>query len=215
MRLIRSTCGQIPILLSGDGPERQEEFRKIEDAYPDVLYRTSEERIGHAGGDLRAFTRGIRWATTRGLCAIAKLSHRFLIEKDYWVQDATKEMINAGAETSSQTSVIEGRHWMPLRSEAVVMDVPAWSTVVNDLPPGRIAVACESIVYGAVASRFGGRFHPWSLFGRDRMVRHPQILWHNANDMSDYSDLALRMGLELDTDFDTSGWQGRPGYMIG
>src|SRR5438270_3553860 len=89
VRLIRHTCGPVPILVSDDcspgfGPPvepggRFDRLQQVCAAHPDVTLWPNVERIGHAGGDLAACWKGLVWARARGLAVLAKLSQRFLL----------------------------------------------------------------------------------------------------------------------------------------
>lgn len=198
IRLIRHLCGPVPILLSDDAtPGKEADFRRLTETYPDVHYQRSRRRIGHAGGDLQAFRRGVAWAARQGLEVLGKLSQRMLVLRPYWLQDGALELLASGRSLASQPCT-EGLTRWPVRTELCLLDVAWWQQpeVLGRLPPGAIRAGAEAIL-GAVA----GPLHRWSIMGEDRCIPNVNYIWHTANRDADYRELARQYGLELDADF--------------
>lgn len=203
VRVIRATCGPVPILLSDDRspPDRWQQYDDLSDRYPDVTVRHNEVRIGHAGGDLSALFHGLLWAAARGLAGLAKLSQRCLLLPPYWLQDGVQAMLGAGLPTAGKPGEENGNRF-PLRSEAVLFDPGRWvqrPDVLADLGPRQLRTATELVV-ALAAEKLDGT-HPWALLGEDRMVRDEGVLWHCSATDEDYHQLAARHGLGLDWDF--------------
>ncbi|HEY1186303.1 MAG TPA: hypothetical protein VGE74_01540, partial [Gemmata sp.] len=93
IRLIRATCGPVPILVSNDRPEEHPALSALGAAHPDVTLITSPERLGHTGGDVAAFRRGVEWGGEKNLTVVAKLSQRMLFTAPYWLQDGARELL--------------------------------------------------------------------------------------------------------------------------
>ena len=72
--VIRNTCGPVPILVSNDDPSTHERLKTICERFEDVELDTNPERIGHTGGDIAVFHKGIKFGARRGLRFVAKLS---------------------------------------------------------------------------------------------------------------------------------------------
>ena len=219
IRTIRHTCGPVPILISDDlSPDgRSERMREICSKYPNVDFISSESRIGHSGGDMAAFSRGVIWAKKRGLHAIAKISNRWLCVAPRWLQEGCKAMLEAHAAISSD-SCVEGPNVFPLRTEAALLDVDAWHRpdALEYLHGRPTRAACEHIIWHAVKLWFGGRMHPWkALNGPNRMRRAPGVLWHTNTPLEEYRQLGEKMGVDLGPEFNTHGSHLIPGYQIG
>jgi hypothetical protein len=227
IRLVRHTCGPVPILVSDDcspgfGPPpepggRFEQLRHICAGHPDVVLWPNVERIGHTGGDVAACWKGLIWAHARGLRVLAKLSQRFLLALPRWLQDGALDLLVS--ELPLATQRCRGREVFHLRTEALLFDVAGWhrtGALSRLLPtrhgPGRFA---ETVVYEALRDCLGGIFWPWGVIGEDRYQASPGVVWHTANSMDDYRALAAAFGLGLDDDFTTDGWQNDPAYQYG
>jgi len=216
IRLIRATCGRVPILLSDDcSPEgRWREMELLGEKYADVLVRRNPERIGHAGGDLSAFERGLRWAKNRELAVLAKLSMRMMIEIPYWLQDGAIDLLASGMAASGQPC-LEGPHSFPLRSEAVLLNVERMHTpqVLSHWAPRKLHWAAESFAWEAIM--MSGGLHPWRVMQQQRMVVDPGIVWHVSAGDEAYHALAGRYGLTLDEDMTAMGNASLQDYVLG
>lgn len=221
IKVIRYTCGDVPILISddlspGDRPQR---IRDIAARFDNVDVQVSAERIGHAGGDMAAFHRGLVWAQDKGLRVLCKFSHRFLVTTPRWLQDGARGMLASGRVFGGQ-SCTEGQFVFPLRTEAVLMDVPKWHQpqVLGYLTPRKIHQACEPIIHHAGTKLVrGGRAGPWPwpIITRNRFRQTPGVLWHVCTPMKEYQALAARLGVTLDPDFSVGGNHLRPDYIVG
>jgi hypothetical protein len=213
IRLIRHTCGPVPILVSNDDMSRCGEFRAVCAAHEDVTYSPNPGRIGHTGGDVACFYKAVLWGRGRNLPAVAKLSHRFLITKSRWLQDVTRDLLLSGLPAAGRRCD-DGR--FPLRTEAVVMAVDQWdrpgvlSSLLprkywNDIPGG--GRDAETLVYDVIRTKLGGVFWPWTLVGENRWEKSKDVIWHHTHKRSDYKMAAARFGVSLPQDFHTDGWQ--------
>jgi hypothetical protein len=226
IRLIRHTCGPVPLLVSDDcspgfgpPPERGGRFEQLEQVcgrYPDVVLWPNVERIGHTGGDVATCWKGLIWARARRLRLLAKLSQRFLITQARWLQEAGRDLL--ASELPLATQRCRGVEVFDLRTEALLFDVTAWSTpeILHRLLPrrqGRARLA-ETILEEALRE-LGGIFWPWKIYTEERYEPTVGVVWHTANLPEDYRELAARFGLDLDDDFTTDGWQQHPDYSYG
>jgi hypothetical protein len=210
VRLIREHCGPVPVLVHDDWspePERIELDRVCGELGVEVV-RSGRENIGHAGGDLGAFFRGLTWAQTRGLRVLVKLSQRFLIDTPNWLADAA-DLLTRSRESCLTDACIEGASRLPLRTESIALDVARWSAdePMRVLRPRRVyPLAAEYVVHQALA-RVGGGFRVWPLLGGPhRQTRTPGVLWHCNTSPDEYRQLAARFGLTLPDNFFTHGW---------
>jgi hypothetical protein len=214
INLIRKKCGPVPILISNDQPEAHEQLAGIcERLRADLI--TSPERIGHTGGDVAAFHRGIVWARNLGLQAVAKLSQRFLVNRFRWLQDSASDLLTSGLPLASLPC--RGRSVFDLRTEAVLLNVAEWSRfdVLTMIEPkryheGRLnGVYAETVIWRALQS-IGGLYWPWySVLGcedRERRV-HSDVIWHNHNSVDDYRRFAESLGVTLSAGFTVAGWE--------
>lgn len=213
LRLVRHTCGPVPVLVSSDHPESVAAIDAICDRDPDCLHLPNPDRIGHTGGDLAAFSKGIMWAASRGLRVVAKLSQRFLAVQPRWLQEGATELLASTLPLATRRC--RGREVFPLRTEAALLDVPRWNTpqVLRQIRPGRYWQTkpggrnAEMVVAETLAAELGGLYWPWSLITEDRYQPVPGAVWHCSHATSAYHDLAARFGVRLPGDFHNEGWQ--------
>jgi hypothetical protein len=180
-----------------------------------VDFERNETRIGHTGGDLAAFWRGIRWGRERGLSVVAKLSQRFIGTSDRWLQDGARQLLASGLALSGQRC--SGRETFALRTESVLLAVDQWHTpaILAELAPRHRPAPeiADNDLMQLVRRELGGLFWPWSLIGEDRYERRAGLLWHCANSRADYHRLATQHGVELDPTFHVDGWQNDSSYL--
>ncbi len=227
VRLIRHTCGPVPILVSDDcspgfGPPpgpggRFEQLQQACARHADVDLWPNVERIGHMGGDVATYWKGLIWARARGLRVLAKLSQRFLFTTARWLQDGARDLLVS--ELPLATQRCRGREVFDLRTEAMLLDVPSWHRpeALNRLLPRRHGPtrSAETVLYETLRECLGGIFWPWKAYTEERYQWAPGVVWHNANLPDDYRALAAHFGLELDDDFTTDGAQHDPTYLQG
>lgn len=212
IKLIRSTCGAVPICVSSDHPETAAQVQAICDRFPDVKHLPNPVRIGHTGGDISAFHKAATWGKDRGLQVVAKLSQRFLITRPDWLQDGAADLLASGLSLASQRAT--GTQRFDLRTEACLLDVATWSEPAilarirprkywTDSPRG---LSAETVIYRVLQDLAGEFFLPWSLFGEDRQRQYPGVVWHNSHPVTAYHELAARHGVKLDAGFHCDGW---------
>ncbi len=207
IRTIRANCGPVPILISDDAsPGKRDEYYRIEESYSDVTVRISDERIGHAGGDVAVFYRGLVWAQRRKLRVLAKLSQRFVIDLPYWLQEGANGLLASGLTLGAQVHV-DGPGRLPLRTEACLLDVHAWAAddVLSQMIPGTKGGVAE-LLMAALGLRIQPEFWRWPLLTSDRKFPMPRVLWHRSNSTDEYRALAAKYDITLPADFTLEGW---------
>jgi hypothetical protein len=226
IRVIRHTCGEgVPILVSDDctsgfGAEYQGKYARLAHVCQQegVTLWPNVERIGHGGGDVAAYWKGIVWGKALGLEYVAKLSQRCLVTAPRWLQDGARELAASGRSLAGRPC--RGEEVFPLRSEIALLRVDRWSRpdLLALLTPRRVVehrrFSAEHVLWG-VFQRLGEPLHPWSLVGDDRYRPSPGVLWHCSHGPADYRQLAAEYGVELDGDFHTDGWQNSPDHLYG
>jgi hypothetical protein len=211
VRAIRATCGPVPVFVSGDRPEDRAALESVAASHGDVTVDVNAERIGHLGGDLAAYFKGIRWAASRGLSVLAKLSQRFVALRPYWLQEGGAALLASGLPVSTRHHT--GHQPFPLRTEAMLLDVAAWNRpdVLARIEPRRYwtgtGVYAENLLADLLARELGGRYLPWPLLTADRYQRAPEVLWHHSDTAASYRAIAARFGVELPADFTVAGWE--------
>lgn len=213
IRTIRHTCGPVPILISNDDPSIAARVAEICGRFPDVFHWPNHERIGHTGGDISAFFKAALWGKARGLRTVAKLSQRFLVTRPRWLQDGARDLIESGLSIATQRCT--GTQRFDLRTEAVLLDVATWSQseVLSRIMPRRywtdspLGLSAETVIHRVLKDLAGEFFHPWNLFDEERAAARDGVLWHNANSVADYRQLAANHGVELDAELHMDGWQ--------
>jgi hypothetical protein len=227
IRLIRDTCGPVPILISDDcspgfgervvpgSPYAQ--LQAVCARHEGVTLWPNVARIGHTGGDVAAFWKGLLWAEARGLRVLAKLSQRFLLDRPRWLHDGARELLMSGLPLATRRC--RGVERFDLRTEACLLNVAHWHRpeILCALTPRRqgFALTAEALLHQILVNHCGGVFWPWDVYGEDRYERHPGVVWHCSDPPAAYRRLAERFGLALDANFHTSGWQADPSYVYG
>lgn len=218
IQAIRQTCGLVPILIAED-PDGEQESTVAELARdnPGVWYWPNVQRIGHTGGDLSAFWRGLTWARNLGLAVLAKLSMRAFPLRKRWLQEGAKGLLGSGLALGGQPC--RGGENFPLRTECCLLDVERWSRpeVLHELRPRRLTKQqnLEWTVAGAHNRFLGREVWRWNLLGEDRYTASPDLVWHCSHARAAYDILASQLGVELDPGFTTAGWQWDKRYLYG
>lgn len=222
---IRHHCGpDVPILISDDcsdgfapTPDPASLFGRLVEIVsetPNVTLWPSVERIGHAGGDLRAVWAGLQWAKAIGLDVLVKLSQRYIWDVPAWTGLAALELERSGKPTLGREC---GWHHWELRTECVAMDVRRWANagVFAHLTPRRVAWAAEQVLADTARDHVGGGIAQWSLMSDARPTPIAGALFREANPQADYEALADRLGVALGPDFHTDDSNQAAGYLVG
>ncbi|WP_157469282.1 hypothetical protein [Gemmata sp. SH-PL17] len=211
IRVARATCGPVPVLVSTDHPEGVPALAAVCDRYPDVYLWPNATRLGHTGGDLAVYWKGVMWGAARGLEVVAKVSQRMVFTGAYWLQDGARELLASGLPVASRAS--SGAPRWPLRTEAALLDVGAWHRpgVLGRCAPGAYwgrrdgGFPAEAAVLELVRELLGGVYWPWPALPVDRRAGGA-FLWHESHAADEYRALAARFGVALPGDFHTGGW---------
>ncbi len=222
LRAIRKHCGpDVPILVSDDcsdgfgpTPRPDSPFGRVlalAEEIPNVVVWPNVERIGHSGGDMAAFWKGIVWGQQCGLDVVFKLSQRYIIDHANWAAESASELLQSGLATLGQSCAHAG--W-PLRTEAVGLYVPAWhrADVLGHLTPRRVEWPTEFIIWDDIVDRLDGCFHPWKLVTEGRFTACSRVLFHTSNTPQDYQRLAKQLGMSAQCGFDCNEL---PNYLFG
>jgi hypothetical protein len=223
-KMIRATCGDIPILVSDDhtedagehGPANKKRLLAICEEYGLHYRDTAAERIGHAGGDLGSFWHGLHYAKENGCRVLCKLSQRFLIDYPRWLPDVAKKMLAANQPTCGRAAMYGPAYVFNLRTECVLMDVEKWTRpdILAQLRPRLLHVAAEAIVWNC-AHALGGTMWGNPLFTNDRAKKHRLITWHDADGTERYAYMADKYGVDLGNGYHAGGSHLSPAYRIG
>jgi hypothetical protein len=213
--VIRETCGPVPILVSNDDPASHESLAVICASHADVTLDSNAERIGHTGGDIAAFYKGIRWAAERRIEVVAKLSQRFIVNRPRWLQESARDLLSSGLPMASRQCKAPTPY--DLRTEAVLMDVGQWNSteVLERIKPRKYwddepgGLNAETIINRVLMDLLGGIYWPWvSVMGEDRTKReHADVLWHWDTPTEDYHRIASAYRVALPLAFHVSGWE--------
>ncbi|HEY1188515.1 MAG TPA: hypothetical protein VGE74_12760 [Gemmata sp.] len=227
IRLIRATCGPVPILVSNDHPDSAAALGRICAAHPAVTFVTNPERLGHTGGDLAVYHRAALWGTEHGLAVVAKLSQRLLFTGAHWLQDGARELRASGLALATRACTgPSGAPRFPIRTEFALLDVGRWNVpeVLAAVAPGRYwhqrpgGWPAEQVLEELIQEQFGGVYWPTALLPPVREERGSGFLWHHSHRWQDYDALAARFGVTLSPDFHVGGWErehARGEYLFG
>lgn len=218
VRLIRDTCGPVPILIADDGSEHDRAFDEIVRANIGVEFWPSDARRGHYAGDLSVFSKGLQWAHNAGHRWLCKLSQRFLWTAEYWLKNAV-ETLAASTHAIMMQKCMDSNDGRPvnlyIRSECVLFDVPKWVPYYREFDLGEICNPTELYLWHRVHQYFGEKFEPWPGMTEDRYAVTPGSVWHGSHSEQPYRELAARYGIDLGPDFDCGGAQHRADWKRG
>jgi hypothetical protein len=204
LAVIRANCPQAPVIVSDDcsdgyapTPGPGTKFEQIARAcaeYEGVYLWPNVERIGHAGGDLSAFWKGLVWGKATGLEVVFKLSHRYVIDIPHWDQSGAADLYESGEATLGRDCEF---HKWPIRTEAVGMRVDMWgrADIIGHLTPRKVNYPVEEIIFDDIRTNFGGKMCRWKIMSHDRGAPAPNILFREANQPKEYALMAFKHGL--------------------
>lgn len=221
VRMIRETCGDVPILLADDCSGHDAEFEEIASQNKHITFWPSETRLGHYAGDLSVFWKGLQWAHTNKFKWLCKLSMRFIWTQQNWLSDAIRLIEPTPHHILMQrcTDAGPGNGGRPvdlkIRSEAVLLDAPAWIPFYNEMTSTKLNNPTEFFLWHIIHREWGGKFAEWKPLTVNRYAVTPGTLWHGSHTRQPYDDLAARFGMELDKEFHVNGHQNVPGWKRG
>ncbi len=220
VRVIRDTCGDVPILIADDGSENDKAFEEIASSNLDVEFWPSDHRRGHYSGDLSVFWKGFQWAHNKGLKHLVKLSQRFVITEDRWLAKICKLMDDTGHATVMQDCIdgaggnVENCR-LYVRSECMAFDVAKWVPYYREFDTGDLHNPTELYIWHRVHAYFGEQYAPWPRMPINRYEPMPETLWHGTNGEADYRQVAASKGLTIDDDFTCAGAASLPNWKRG
>ena len=221
---IRHHCGDVPILVSDDCSDGFGQTPRSNTLFGRVLLLAEKDRnvtvwpnvstIGHAGGDMSAFWKGLIWSRNLGFDVLFKISQRLIFDIPDWVRKSAKELINSGAKTLGKGCTQDP--WQ-LRTESVAMLVRPWSkpSILTHLTPRPINVATELVLYDDVRDRLDDSITKWSLMADSRYERKEGVLFRATHSPSDYFNLANRLGLYIQGPLTCEASENLQNYKIG
>lgn len=171
--------------------------------------RLSARRLGHVGGDLRAFYHGLLFAQQKGCRYLLKLSQRAIFDHPGWLVREARKMATFGLPASGvRAGISPGRAVAHLRTSAIMLDVEAWARpdILGQLEPRElIGVACEWIV-GRCLQELGGQYLRLGGVSDILTESFPGECWHDdPTSEARYRELADREGIELGPEFHIGG----------
>jgi hypothetical protein len=228
VRYARKNCGpDVPILLHDDthGEHRkrcESRLRSVAGQFGCEYYHTPQA-LGHAGGDMSAFSHGLRFAHRFGCDFLVKLSQRFLIDVPNWINTARSTMRRLMLPTLGCSCKYRGRTIFHYRTEAVGLSVSDWlEQAETTFEPRCLDGECFEIMFAnLLRRRYGGIVAFWPLVGDDRTVSQPGTLWRESTTFGEedhageatikdrYRQWLTRVGVEPEADFSPLGWQQR------
>ncbi len=209
IRLIRYTCGPVPILICDDCSPATEQIEATCRELGADFWRPAR-RGGHVPGDLAAFGQGLLWAQERALEVLCKLSQRWICVERNWLQTSARALLEDGATIGSREELT---HPFPIRTEAVLLRVDAWHGRAAELlaRPADRAPNAESVLNRV---RRGDRMYAWPLLSDRRTSRTPGVLWHSDSTEQDYRQLAGFFGIDLGRGFNCGSSDRLPDYRV-
>lgn len=220
---IRYNCGPVPVLISDDCSDGMQPTPYPESHIGSLLGMASRsrgvyvwpnmERIGHAGGDMATFWKGIAWGAAIGLDVVFKLSQRYVIDIPNWAGDWANHLLQSELSTLGRGCPFHG---FPIRTEAVGLRVDRWNRpdILAHLTPRRVNYALEHVLYDDIRDRLEGKLCDWPLMSDSRPQAAPGVLFRESNGQDDYIRLAAKYGFNWKT-VDTRDSNQMEHYRIG
>lgn len=227
IKTIRNNCGNIPILIADDGspgisnnPVKNSCFEKLLrlcDKYENVTLWPNAETIGHNGGDLSAFWKGLLWSKHNNIEYLVKLSRRLVVDIPNWIEFECEMLEKDNGAVCIQKQISD--KW-PLRCECILMRTLHWYPLINKLLPikqqsDKSGIFVENIIQGIIQDNFSGTFTPMHILRKDPRLKNPGVLWHFSNTMEDYKQIFSKYGLQPDADFSLKMSGLLPNFKIG
>ena len=134
---------KLPVLIHDDASDDGPAIEALVDSYKaqgfDVSYTHTNKRLGHLPGDVAAIAAGIRWAASRKIDLLFKVSMRWIIKRE-WVTALRDLAFNTDALTLSSYTTSYG---LGFRTEFFGMCVAEWVSMLPKLD----ALTIEGLPY--------------------------------------------------------------------
>jgi hypothetical protein len=118
---------ELPMLVHDDCSPDSEALRELCQTY-EADFCTPHSRVGHYAGDLKAFARGLEWASERRLDFAAKFSRRFVPLYD-WRMELANLLRSFSYPTFSSYCT---HHDYGFRTECVALSVAGWTSPIEN-----------------------------------------------------------------------------------
>jgi hypothetical protein len=206
----------VPLLVHDDNSHQADELNRLCQQYG-CDFEVNSRRLPHQLGDISVFVGGLRWAASKRIELLLKVSRRWIFLVD-WTNDL-KEL--AMASQNATFSNFTRSYEFGFRTECIGMAVTRWATPEFFRPAIERIVAGEHVFVEAYMHQFAMRFSqqncgdadcwtaahpvpedrrgyaPWDLMGTDRINRSPsgKYLWHDSHSHHAYARQAANWGL--------------------
>ena len=170
-------------------------------------FATSTSRRGHVRGDLAGIIHGYRWAIDHNLDLLVKLSRRFIPVHDGFSELLSTFFASPFSTASAPCTAIG----FPFRSEAFALKLDAWEqtrgvrfleafltsgrTMYTEVMLYHVAAAIQNQSRSHDVSTETESFYRWLYLGTNRKIKNINYLWHEANTIQEYVDLAHELRL--------------------
>lgn len=200
---IRHHCGNITVMISDDcsegfGPIPSSTFSRVIELGEkyNALIWPNAGHLGHNGGDVSAFWKGVVWGKATQLDIVFKLSQRFIFDTPNWAYQWAEILKNSPYATLGHGCL---KYNWKVRTEAMGFKVDAWSEpkLLSKLTPRSLGIYCEKLVELLLNDHFGGELYQWGILSSARNLPKDGYLFREANTPDDYKKLAERLGLSL------------------
>ena len=176
--------------------------------------RASSSRLGHVGGDLRAFYHGLLFAERMGARYLVKLSQRRMFDIPNWLCSSAELLKFYRLPIAGQragTSVIDSIAYM--QTSAVMVEVERWTAPhsLNDLKPRPVHHTSAEWLVGNIWHRMGNVMLGLPGMKESIFDSTPEAPWHDdPKSHGYYVALAEKYGVTLGKDFHIGGSQMQP-----
>jgi hypothetical protein len=225
VKSLRKNCGNVPICITDDftemafnttKPEKRIVPKEIaleskqrllgfcaENNVP--LFTSGVNRLGHVGGDLAAFYNGLTYAKSVGAKYMIKISQRFFIDRNSWVQKMVHRMDQENADVMTNEHVCKlGILTFPIRSEFMILRVSKFGTdtVMQDLYPRKLQGMAGEIYITAIVQKTHAKLISCPMFTNHRGRKHPGLIWYEEpNAEANYREAYKKYDIEMSNGF--------------
>jgi len=212
IKILRSTCGELPILIADDCSSGCEinfppdsdygKLYALTKKYNGVHIAPNSTTLGHGAGDLSVFTKGLVWAKIWNIEYLVKVSRRMLIDIPYWMQYWTHRLIQDNNAVAAQK---RNDYW-PFYTSCIILKSSTWFPLIDQLYPIKLnsdktKIYVEHVFRDIIDKYFRGVYTPLGLLRKDITLKNPGVIWHEACKIDEYKRLFLKYGVSMDGNF--------------
>lgn len=213
LNLLKKNAPDVPVLVHDDNSPDEEQLRAVCDRYGAALM--TRKKRGGQSGDVGSYAAGLRFAKENDCDIVVKFSRRFVPLRP-WVE----ALQSLAMESQHHTFCNKDHDWnFEFDTRCFAMHVGTWWTQLGALDAAtedRSKIpndTAEWLMHQLVKElrpkitnhaemweqrnrdRTGDGYAKWDLTGSRRLLRRPDVLWHDVDGPIDYARVAHALGI--------------------